>query len=758
MILYAITIFLSASLLFIVQPLFARLILPLLGGTPSVWNTALAFYQVTLLAGYSYAHLLNRRLSLRAQVIVHGLVILLPLLVLPFHVPTGWTPPTSGSPVWWLLGTMAVAVGLPFFVVSANSPLLQSWFAGTKHQESTDPYFLYGASNLGSLLALVSYPLVIERVLKLGEQSQLWAWGYGILAALIAVCGFTLWRSKGNPSPDANPAPAPAGNSPRVGTTLSTRRRVFWLFLAFVPSSLMLGLTTYVSTDLAAIPLLWVIPLSFYLLSFILVFARRPILPHHLIIMITPAVVAGLMALLAAKPPQTNALLIGIHLAAFFVIALACHGELARDRPGPEHLTEFYFWLSLGGALGGVFNALIAPLIFNDVFEYPLVLVVAGLVLPAVAAAPATRQQRRQERREKEKRRTEEKSWTQTLFSPRVLDGLLPLGPLVWTAAFVSMLQFPDHPMDMPRMLVTFAPPVVACLFFARRPVRFSLGVGAILLASLLYAGGKGDTIYTERTFFGVNRVAIYMGDHHVLFHGTTLHGAQSLEPAHRRDPLTYYYRSGPVGQVFAEFSGEKAKHSVAVVGLGGGSTACYYQPGQAWTFYEIDPAVVRLARNPKYFTLLDDCAPEARIVLGDARLELASAAPHEYDLMILDAYSSDAIPVHLITKEALKLYLDKLAPDGVLVFHLTNRHLDLVTVVGNLAQDAGLVSLVQGDVDLDPDEASRAKMVSQWAVMAHTKEDLGALADDPRWVPPPIRRNTSVWTDDFNNLLSVLR
>src|SRR6185436_5152115 len=346
---------------------------------------------------------------LKAQVIVHGLVILLPLLVLPIHVPTGWTPPTSGSPVWWLLGTMAVAVGLPFLVVAANSPLLQSWFTGTHHQERSDPYFLYGASNLGSLLALVSYPVVIERVLRLGEQSQLWAWGYGILAALILVCGVVLWRSR--PSSEINPSPEE--NSPKAAA-LPIRRRIYWLFLAFVPSSLMLGLTTYISTDLAAIPLLWVIPLSFYLLSFVITFARRPFIPHPLILKITPFVVAGLMALLAAKPAQTNALLIGIHLAAFFVIALACHGELARDRPGPEHLTEFYFWLSLGGALGGIFNALIAPLIFSDVFEYPLALIVAGLVLPAVFAAPASRQQRRQERREKEKRRTEQ-SWMQTV-------------------------------------------------------------------------------------------------------------------------------------------------------------------------------------------------------------------------------------------------------------------------------------------------------------------------------------------------------
>jgi SAM-dependent methyltransferase len=754
MILYAITIFLSASLLFVVQPLFARLILPLLGGSPSVWNTALAFYQVTLLAGYSYAHLLSRRLSRRAQVIVHGLVVLLPLLVLPIHVPTGWTPPTSGSPVGWLLGTMAVAVGLPFFVVSANSPLLQGWFAGTKHQESSDPYFLYGASNLGSLLALVSYPIVIERVWRLGEQSQLWAWGYGILAALIIVCGVVLWQSR--PSPEISPVPEE--NSPKAATTLPLRRRIYWLFLAFVPSSLMLGLTTYISTDLAAIPLLWVIPLSFYLFSFVIAFARRPLVPHSIIIKITPIVVVGLMALLAARPAQTNAPLIGIHLAAFFIIALACHGELARDRPGPEHLTEFYFWLSLGGALGGIFNALIAPLIFNDVFEYPLTLVVLGLVLPAVSAPPASRQQRRQERREKEKRRTEKSSWMQTVFSPRVLDALLPIGPLVWVAVLVSLLQFPDHPLDTLTLFIIFGPPALVSLFFIRRPVRFSLGLGAILLASLLYAGGKGNTIYTERTFFGVNRVVVYLGDHHVLFHGTTLHGAQSLEPAHRDDPLTYYYRSGPLGQVFAEFSGEKTKHSIAVVGLGGGSTACYHQPGQAWTFYEIDPAVVRLARNPKYFTLLDDCAPDARVVLGDARLELASAAPHEYDLMILDAYSSDAVPVHLITREALQLYLDKLAPDGVLAFHLTNRHLDLKTVVGNLALDAGLVCRVEDDLNLDPDEVSRAKMISQWAVMARTEADLGALAADPRWTPPPIRRGTSVWTDDFNNLLSVLR
>jgi len=651
-----------------------------------------------------------------------------------------------------------IAVGLPFFVVSTSSPLLQRWFAASGHPLALDPYFLYGASNLGSLLALIGYPLVVERWLRLGEQSHWWAGGYLLLVVLIVGCGAAIWL----PSRTAQLSPIKDQPALNAGSSsISRRQRLLWLGLAAIPVSLMLSVTTYISTDISAIPLLWIIPLSLYLLTFILTFARHPLLPHPLMVKVAPFALAILTFVLAAKQDETSWLLISIHLLVFFIVALGCHGELARERPAARHLTEFYFWLSLGGALGGIFNALIAPLVFKDVVEYPLTLVLAGLLL--LQAAPSTpkprheRRQIRQQKRRQDKQQQAEPGAGLDLRDPRVMDVVLPVGVLLLSAALVKILQEPDQPSDWLMRGVMFGLPALLCLVFIRRPVRFSLGLGAILLASTLYVGGKGTFLYTERTFFGINRVILFSSrTYHALVHGDTLHGAQSLDPARRQEPLTYYYPTGPLGQVFAEFSGEQAKHNIAVVGLGAGSTACYHQPNQAWTFYEIDPAVVRIARDPSYFTFLQDCTPEARIILGDARLSLESAQPQAYDLMILDAYSSDAIPIHLITREALQLYLDKLAPGGVLVFHITNRHLDLKTVLGNLALDTHLTYLARDDLDLDPRDGNRGKMPSQWAVLARTPDDLGALANDPRWTVPALRPGTSVWTDDFNSLLSV--
>jgi SAM-dependent methyltransferase len=633
-----------------------------------------------------------------------------------------------------------------------------------------DPYFLYGASNLGSLLALLGYPLVVERWLKLGEQSQWWAGGYLLLVVLIVGCGITLWLSNGT----ARSSAAPTGDQLVLGTEdkgISRRQRLLWMGLAAIPVSLMLSVTTYISTDISAIPLLWIIPLSLYLLTFILTFARRPLLPHALMLKIVPVAMVLLTFLLAAKQDETSWLLISIHLLAFFSVALVCHGELARLRPAPHHLTEFYFWLSLGGALGGIFNAIVAPLVFKEVVEYPLTLVLAGLLLlQAAPAPPKPRHERRQVRQQKRRHRQDDGKQKQAesgaglnLDNPRVLDIIFPVGVLLISVALVKILQEPDQPSSWLARGVMFGLPALLCLVFTPRPVRFSLGLSAVLLASLLYVGGKGTFIHTERTFFGINRVILFNSrTYHALVHGDTLHGAQSLDPSRRQEPLTYYYPNGPLGQLFAEFNGDPsttaqdAKRNIAVIGLGAGSTACYHQPGQAWTFYEIDPAVVQIARNPSYFTFLEDCTPDARIILGDARLSLKSAKPQEYDLMILDAYSSDAIPIHLITREALQLYLDKLAPGGVLAFHITNRHLDLKTVLGNLALDAHLTYRAKDDLDLDPYDGNRGKMPAQWAVLARSPDDLGALADDPLWIVPTIRPDTSVWTDDFNSLLSV--
>ncbi len=754
---YTVTIFVSAALLFLIQPMFARMILPFLGGSPAVWNTAMVFYQTMLLAGYAYAHLTISRLGARRQAAVHVAVMLLPLLALPIAVPGGWAPPTDSSPVPWLLALLFVAVGLPYFVVSASSPLLQAWFAagGSK---AGNPYALYAASNLGSMLGLLGYPALVEPRLRLAEQSLLWSGGYLLLLALTAGCAALLWRAPREAatigSPAATPEPPPAW-----------RRRLRWILLAMAPSSLLLSVTSYISADIAAIPLLWVWPLAIYLLTFTLVFANRPPLPHWIMVRALPIVLLPLLITILAGATQPLELLIPLHLITFFVAAMVCHGELAADRPGPARLTEFYLLLSLGGALGGMANALLAPQIFNAVLEYPLTLALCGFLLPAGLVVARARDKAGSD---EERTAVPEASAASPAAlgisatarnrrpSAASLDLLLPAGLGLLTVALIMAGQALSlrGPAGIAIMLGL---PALICFSFSRRPLRFGLGLAALLAASALYTRGNEQVLYAERTFFGVHRVFLDGGSQtHVLAHGNTKHGAQSLEPERRHEPLTYYTRSGPLGQIFAERGGQPGLR-VGAVGLGVATIACYAQPGQSWTFYEIDPAVARIARDPALFTFLRDCLPDAPIVLGDARLSLATTEG-QYDLLILDAYSSDAIPIHLITREALGLYLERLAPDGVLTFHISNQHLDLEPVLADLAADAGLTALVRNDQVLTQAEWEAGKAPSVWVLLARPSADLGALAADPRWQPARRVAGARLWTDDFSSLLSVLR
>ncbi len=735
LLLFGATIFVSAALLFVVQPMFARMVLPLLGGAPAVWNTALVFYQAALLAGYGYAHATTAWLGRRRQALPHVLLLLLPLLVLPITVPRGLTPPGAGTPIPWLLAVLAAAVGLPFFVVSTTSPVLQAWFAGTLHRTARDPYFLYAASNLGSMLALLSYPLLVERWLRLGEQSRWWAVGYGVLACLIATCGLALRRSPTGAGRDAAPrapdGPDPTSPAEQADTHLGASRRARWVLLALVPSSLMLSVTTYVSTDIAAIPLLWVVPLTLYLVTFIIAFARHRLLPHRLVVDAFPVVMLPLVIVLAARANEPLALVIPTHLAAFFAAALLCHGELAEDRPDPRHLTEFYLWMSTGGVLGGAFTALVAPLVFTSVVEYPLMLVLA-CALGSRSSSAGTRK--------------------------RALDVFLPLTLGVLAVALVAALQAHALGLEPAAIGPVFGVLGLVCLTFARRPLRFALGVGVLLLAGTLYHGQEGRLQYAERSFFGISRVTLDpTGRYRLLMHGTTLHGMQALDPARRTAPLTYYYPTGPLGQLFAALGGTAATRSVAVVGLGAGSIACYGHVGEHWTFYEIDPTVLRIAADPRYFTFLRDCPPELHVRLGDARLSLA-ATDSRYGLIILDAYSSDAPPIHLLTLEAVRLYLARLAEGGLLIFNVSNRHLDLEPVLGSLARAAGLQSLTRDDARVDDAERYLGKTESHWVVMARAPTDFGPLRTDPRWRPARAPVGAAVWTDDFSDLLSAFR
>jgi hypothetical protein len=731
------TIFVSATFLFLVQPMFARMVLPLLGGSPAVWNTVLVFFQAALLAGYAYAHASTKLLGIRRQAALHLVVLVLPLFVLPLAIPQTWRPPTEANPVPSLMVLLLLTVGLPFFVISTTSPLLQRWFAGTGHPAAKDPYFLYAASNCGSMLALLSYPLLMEPRLRLMQQSRFWAGGYVVFVFLVATCAILLWRSSAARGATAAEREAASSTQDAAPEHISAVRRLRWIALAFVPSSLMLSVTQYLSTDIAAIPLLWVIPLALYLLTFIFVFSPRSPFKHEFVARATALLMLPLVIVVATRASQPIGLLIPLHLVSFFFIAMLCHGELARTRPSAQNLTEFYLWMSVGGVLGGAFNALLAPVVFRTLVEYPLVLALSCLFLPFGKLLA-------------EDKRT------------RVLDFALPALLGFLTCGLVIGLQDKLDPREFGPLgtAVLFGIPAIICFSFSRRPLRFGLGVGAILWAGTFYLSGEGAVLYTARSFFGVHRVTRDRdNNYNLIVHGGIVHGQQSLDPKRRHEPMAYYFRTGPIGQMFATFKGEYSKKNIAVVGLGAGGLAAYAQRGENWTFYEIDPIVEYIAREPAFFSYLNDVPSSMKVILGDGRLQLEEAPDGAYDLLILDAFSSDALPMHLITREALQLYVKKLAPRGVLVFNTSNLHLELEPVLGNLAKDAGLATLFENDTFVDAAmerDMKLGKTPSRWTLMAREKSHFGPLASDKRWRPARTRDDLRVWTDDYSSLLSV--
>jgi hypothetical protein len=663
-------------------------------------------------------------------------VLFIAFIVLPLHIAASWAPPVRHNPALWLLALLSVSVGLPFFVLSASTPVLQKWFSHSGDPAANDPYFLYAASNAGSLAGLLSYPFVLEPTLHLTTQSKIWSYGYGLLFLLACGCAAMIWRVQqrlpqlGHQLLEGETAPGEARGKDRS----STKRRFRWVALAFVPASLTLAVTTALTTDLPAIPLLWVLPLALYLLSFIFVFARKSFISHDWLIRRLPFLILAAAFPLVSQWKLPILLWIPLDLLTLFGVAMVCHGELARSRPSKKHLTEFYLWMSVGGVLGGIFNALIAPVIFNSVIELPIVLVLAALLRPPIDVKENTSRARR-------------------------LDLLLPLILGLSLLAVIATLQAAGLKPGRAMTILIFGYSLEWCLSFGRRPIRFAAGLAAVFLASTVYIGQYGHVLHTERSFFGVIRVT---NDDEkqlrMLLHGGTIHGLQSLDPARTNEPLSYYTKAGPVGQVFNAFSGNPDESQVAIVGLGAGTMACYVRLPQLLTYYEIDPLVTRIAENPQYFTFLRDCYPHARVVLGDARLSLRSAPDHCYGIIILDAFSGDSIPVHLLTREALRLYLTKLTPNGILVFHISNTYLDLQPVLAALAADAGLVGLAETDERISDADLNRGSLPSVWVVIGRSTNDLGKLVDDSRWKPllgPP---GSKVWTDDFSSVMSVFK
>jgi spermidine synthase len=722
--LFGLTLFLSGALLFVVEPMFAKMALPKLGGTPAVWNVCLVTYQALLLAGYAYSHQVAKRLIPRRTALIQVGLVLAAFFALPIRLPEMLGSSARYGPVVWLLMLLIVGVGLPFLVLSTYSSILQTWYASTSRAKVNDPYTLYSASNLGSALGLFSYPILMERNLGLAAQSRLWEWGYALLIALTAGCALTLWRA---------PQSTARGevSETEIGPPPARVQELKWLALAFIPSSLMLGVTTALTTELPPIPLLWVLPLALYLLSFILVFAKKPVGYHGIFLEALPILLLVVAFPIASKTVLSPALAILLYLAVLFFACMACHGELALDRPSANYLTRFYLCLSIGGVLGGLFNAIVAPVIFKSVLEFPIVLFLLALAIAVLGSHGAKSSLHRFD-----------------FFLPAIL-GIGLAFVLVW----LRSTAFKASPLTS---FAIFAVPLLICFSFSRRPLRFALGLGALLLASGLYSGPYGRVLLTERSFFGVYRVS-EDGGFRQLIHGSTIHGLQSTDPARSREPLAYYYETGPIGQVFRSPSIGPELREVAIVGLGAGSLSCYAEPWRHFTYYEIDPLVERIARDARFFTFLQDCSPGTGVVIGDARLSLRNADAHKYDLVIVDAFSSDTVPVHLVTREAIELYLTKLTGHGYLAFNISNRYLDLKPVLGELARDARLVSVVREDLQISPDELSRGKFVSTWVLMARSASDLSALASQQGWREIQLPSRSRLWTDDYSSIINII-
>jgi hypothetical protein len=717
------TIFLSALLLFSVQPMFAKMVLPTLGGAPAVWAVSMCFFQALLLLGYVYAHLLDRHAPARLALPLHLGVLALAFLALPIALPA-----TSGevpdNAYLELIAILGLGVGLPFFALAANAPLLQAWFARAGHSQSADAYFLYRASNAGSLAALAAYPVLLEPLLPLRGQSRLWTAGFVLLAVAVAACGY-LAR---NPRPVdlAETGEHDAGSAEPRGARW--RERATWAFLAFVPSGLLVAFTTYVTTDLASAPLLWVIPLAIYLATFIAAFRPEPPIGQGVLGILQPIGVALTLALMEWDTSFSWVLAALAGTLAFTVTSLICHRALYERRPGMRRLTDFYMWLSIGGALGGVFSALLAPQLFSNVLEFPLLLG-AGLLwrMRAEGSGPSQR------------------PWMPLMAA---LAGAVVLVVLVAFAApwtWTPALRF--------HALAALGAAMIAAL---RRPLAEPAAALALLLAVVVLPNGSRP-LHVARSFYGTHKVIEQPGrPFRILTHGVTLHGAQRIAPAgstERPLPLTYYHPSGPLARGLslarAAAGGPTRPLRVGIVGLGTGAMACHAVEGDRWSFFELDPEVIKIASNPAFFTYLGICRPDARIVAGDARLTIAREPPGSFDYLVVDAFSSDAIPIHLLTVEALELYARLLSPRGVLAMHVSNQNLDLTPVVeSNLARVGGLTGVyAQG-------ESGGGAIRSQVVLIARKADMLAPALTWPRsrrLDDPAVRP----WTDDYSDILS---
>lgn len=718
--LFTVTVLLSAFLLFVVQPYAGRLLLPRLGGVPSAWTACLLFFQAVLLLGYGWGHALSLLRSRPLRIALHVLLLTGATYLLPPTPPELDPGIATEAPTIYALMFLGRAVGVPFFALATTAPILQSWLAGLDHPAAARPYVLYAASNAGSLGSLIAYPFVIEPLFSLTEQGRAFSFGFGGLLVLAVIAALVTLRAPALPPQKASES------GPRPDRALRWK----WLVHAMVPSALLATVSSYLSMDLAPVPLLWIVPLALYLATFIVAFARTE---NDMPAWVSRAARLLGAALVVATGVHANSplvLLVVLHLTFFVLAALVIHRRLARLAPAPAHLTELYVVMALGGALGTLAAGVLPTILLPDTWEHALAIAAAcALTAPGEPAANAP---------------------------PRSLraDAIYALGVLALTLAFVFGLPLVGLGTFALAPLLVFGVPIIAAYRESLSPRRYALALLAIILAGTTYAERGTHLLRRERDFFGVLRVVDDAGMR-VLLHGTTLHGSQAIADRERCDPLAYYAREGPLGRAIAARRAAfrpVAPIAVSAVGLGAGSTACYAEPGERWTFHEISAAVVDIASDPALFTYLSNARGEIDVRVDDGRVGMEATAPHSRAMVVIDAFNSDAVPVHLLTREAVRAYFRALERDGWLLLHVSNRSLDLVRIVAPIAIAEGLSARVNRDAS----EVGGSGEAPSWIVLARDEATLGGLADT-HWVPLPAS-SRAAWTDERSSLVQALR
>jgi hypothetical protein len=727
------TALISALLAFLIEPHVGKLLLPTYGGAAAVWTTALVFFQVSLLTGYALAHVVIRWLGLRRAALVEIVVVGLPLLALPVALPVGAAAPSGVAPAPWLLGVLAVTVGAPFVALATATPTLQRWLAATGGPRArAGAVRLFAASNVGSLLGLLAYPTLVEPNLDLDDQARLWAFGYAAFFALIVAGAVVVLRR----------APPDGARTASADRPPSRSTRLEWVGLAAVPAALVVGTTAQLTIDVAAVPLLWVVPLAIYLSTFVLAFAgARPIGLRVANLLLPPLALGVAISVFAGAQLPVWAIF-GVSLGALACAGVVCHGRLAIARPTPERLTEYDLAIAAGGALGGLLAGVVAPIVLPVPLEGPIALVVAlGL---RWGSGPLGSGESDETDDPAEARPGPSRPWIGPLTrTPFLLRYVLV------SVALVVGLAWLQVEIDTGVLLAVLV--LGLLLPLARWPIAFAAAVVGVFVLSLIAVPPALESV---RTFYGERRVVEDGGGRHGLLAGTTVQGIQHFRQMElRTEPIGYYYRGGPLADVIGAAQATSPSARIDVVGLGVGALAALGRPTDSLIFIEIDPAVVAIARDPGLFTYLADATASTEIVVGDGRLGLASRPGASADLIVIDAFNSDAVPVHLLTREAIELYLDRLRAGGIVAFNVSNRFVDLEPVLAASARDLGLSGLARVDEpSLDLIDADSSHVV----VLARSTGELAGLAGRPGWrtlVQPADR----AWTDRYSDLLGAL-